>query len=142
MSGLSRPPPLNLHTALGSGKGSPEPGPFARPRSCRASTPTSRRIVQRERGAQMVAHYALRTFYREFGQGGKAVGLEKPGEHLAGAVRPGLHFQLRPLVQGLVAVPDSVRHLAPEALAHSPPQRIVGKRDGVAIRPLHSCINR
>jgi hypothetical protein len=38
-------------------------------------------------------------------------------------------------VQRLVAVPDPLRHLAPEALADPAPQRIVSKRDSVAIRP-------
>jgi hypothetical protein len=94
------------------------------------------RVVQTQRGTQVVAHYALyQPIGRELGERGKAVFLEEPGEHLASAARPGPHFQFRPLVQRLVAVPHPLRHLAPEALADPAPQRIVAERDGVAVRP-------
>ena len=89
--------------------------------------------MQGERGAQVVAHHAVSALRRELGRGGKAVLLEEPGEQVRRAARFRAYFQLAPLVQGLVTVPDPAREPAAVALAHPPAQRVVAERDGIAI---------
>ncbi len=81
----------------------------------------------------VVTHHTVATLGHELGRRGKAVFLEEPGEELPRAARFRTYFQLAPLVQGLVAVPDPAREPAAVALAHAPAERVIAERDGVAV---------
>jgi hypothetical protein len=64
--------------------------------------------------------------------------LEKLGSQVLNGIVAEADFELLPLVQGHITIPDPARDPAAVVLADTPAQRVVGEDHGVAIRPCYT----